>query len=107
MDTIELDAASNNSVDDIRSIIDHAEFMPSVGKYKVYIIDEVHMLSGSAFNAFLKILEEPPAHVKFLLATTEPHKLPETIISRVQRFEFRKFSRQEIIDHLTFIASQE
>ena len=81
--------------------------MPSVGKYKVYIIDEVHMLSGSAFNAFLKILEEPPAHVKFLLATTEPHKLPETIISRVQRFEFRKFSRQEIIDHLTFIASQE
>ena len=81
--------------------------MPSVGKYKVYIIDEVHMLSGSAFNAFLKILEEHPAHVKFLLATTEPHKLPETIISRVQRFEFRKFSRQEIIDHLTFIASQE
>ncbi|MFO0763362.1 MAG: DNA polymerase III subunit gamma/tau [Candidatus Gracilibacteria bacterium] len=107
IDTVELDAASNNSVDDIRSIIDHAEFMPSVGKYKVYIIDEVHMLSGSAFNAFLKILEEPPAHVKFLLATTEPHKLPETIISRVQRFEFRKFSRQEIIDHLTFIASQE
>mgnify|MGYP006385462373 FL=1 len=81
--------------------------MPSVGKYKVYIIDEVHMLSGSAFNAFLKILEEPPAHVKFLLATTEPHKLPETIISRVQRFEFRKFLRQEIIDHLIFIASKE
>ena len=107
LDIIEIDAASNRRIDDIRDLRDKVHIAPVGAKYKVYIIDEVHMLSGSAFNAFLKILEEPPAHVKFLLATTEPHKLPETIISRVQRFEFRKFSRQEIIDHLTFIASQE
>jgi len=89
-DVVEMDAASNNGVDDIRAIRDEVNFLPTVAKYRVYIIDEVHMLSPGAFNALLKTLEEPPAHVKFILATTEPQKLPATILSRCQRFDFRK-----------------
>ena len=89
-DIVEMDAASNNSVDDIRAIRDEVNFLPTLAKYRVYIIDEVHMLSTGAFNALLKTLEEPPAHVKFILATTEPQKLPATILSRCQRFDFKK-----------------
>ena len=88
-DIVEMDAASNNSVDDIRSIRDEVNFLPTLAKYRVYIIDEVHMLSPGAFNALLKTLEEPPEHVKFILATTEPQKLPATILSRCQRFDFK------------------
>ena len=89
-DVVEMDAASSNSVDDIRQIKDEVNFLPTVAKYRVYIIDEVHMLSTAAFNALLKTLEEPPAHVKFILATTEPQKIPTTILSRCQRFDFKK-----------------
>ena len=89
LDIIEIDAASNNGVNEIREIIENSKYQPTVGKYKVYIIDEVHMLSLSAFNALLKTLEEPPEHVIFILATTEVHKLPETIISRCLKFDFR------------------
>ena len=89
-DVVEMDAASNNSVEDIRSIRDEVNFLPTLAKYRVYIIDEVHMLSTGAFNALLKTLEEPPAHVKFILATTEPQKLPATILSRCQRFDFKR-----------------
>lgn len=92
VDIIEMDAASNNGVDDIRLIKEQTDFLPTNLKYKVYIIDEVHMLSSGAFNALLKTLEEPPEHVKFILATTEPQKLPATIISRCQRFEFMRIS---------------
>ena len=90
-DIVEMDAASNNSVDDIRIIRDEVNFLPTLAKYRVYIIDEVHMLSTGAFNALLKTLEEPPAHVKFILATTEPQKLPATILSRCQRFDLKEF----------------
>lgn len=107
LDVIELDAASNNGVDDIRSICDAANFTPTVAKYKVYIIDEVHMLSAGAFNALLKTLEEPPPHVIFILATTEVHKVPATILSRCQKFEFHKISVDDIIARLNFIAEQE
>ena len=89
-DIVEMDAASNNSVDDIRSIREEVNFLPTLAKYRVYIIDEVHMLSTGAFNALLKTLEEPPEHVKFILATTEPQKLPATILSRCQRFDFKR-----------------
>ena len=89
-DIVEMDAASNNSVEDIRSIREEVNFLPTKAKYRVYIIDEVHMLSTGAFNALLKTLEEPPEHVKFILATTEPQKLPATILSRCQRFDFKK-----------------
>ena len=102
----ELDAASNNSVDDIRKLIEQVRIPPQVGKYKVYIIDEVHMLSPSAFNAFLKTLEEPPEHVKFILATTEPQKLPATIISRCQRFEFMRISEEKIKERLHKISDE-
>lgn len=95
-DIVEMDAASNNSVEDIRSIRDEVNFLPTVAKYRVYIIDEVHMLSIGAFNALLKTLEEPPEHVKFILATTEPQKLPATILSRCQRFDFKKLSPEHI-----------
>ena len=88
-DIIEMDAASNNSVEDVRSIREAVNFLPTKAKYRVYIIDEVHMLSTGAFNALLKTLEEPPEHVKFILATTEPQKLPATILSRCQRFDFK------------------
>ena len=93
-DIVEMDAASNNSVENIRDIRDEVNFMPTLAKYRVYIIDEVHMLSIGAFNALLKTLEEPPEHVKFILATTEPQKLPATIISRCQRFDFKKISEE-------------
>ena len=89
---IEMDAASNNGVDDVRQIIEEIQYSPTVGKYTVYIIDEVHMLSGPAFNALLKTLEEPPAYVIFILATTEPHKIPVTILSRCQRYDFKRIS---------------
>ena len=101
----ELDAASNNSVDDIRGLVDQAQIPPQVGRYKVFIIDEVHMLSTGAFNAFLKTLEEPPAHVIFILATTEKHKLLPTILSRCQIYDFRRMEVPEIVEHLKFVAA--
>lgn len=108
LDVIEIDAASHTGVDNVReNIIENARFTPTSRKYKVFIIDEVHMLSTSAFNALLKTLEEPPAHAMFILATTEIHKVPETIISRCQHFDFRKVSNQEMISRLTYIISQE
>ncbi len=103
----ELDAASNNSVDDIRELIEQVRIPPHIGKYKVYIIDEVHMLSTQAFNAFLKTLEEPPEHAIFILATTEKHKIPATILSRCQIFDFKRISTFEIKEHLKKIASLE
>ena len=106
VDIIEMDAASNNGVDDIRLIKEQTDFLPTNLKYKVYIIDEVHMLSGGAFNALLKTLEEPPSHVKFILATTEPQKLPATIISRCQRFEFMRISEEKIKGRLHKISEE-
>ncbi|PIE50119.1 MAG: DNA polymerase III subunit gamma/tau [Flavobacteriales bacterium] len=103
----ELDAASNNSVDDIRELIDQVRFAPQVGKYKVYIIDEVHMLSSQAFNAFLKTLEEPPAHAIFILATTEKHKIIPTILSRCQIYDFKRITIENIQEHLKKIAEKE
>ncbi len=103
----ELDAASSNSVDDIRALIEQVRFSPQAGKYKVYIIDEVHMLSASAFNAFLKTLEEPPAHAIFILATTEKHKIIPTILSRCQIFDFKRIQLKDIAGHLAYIAKQE
>ena len=105
-DVVEMDAASNNSVEDIRSIREEVIFLPTLAKYRVYIIDEVHMLSTGAFNALLKTLEEPPEHVKFILATTEPQKLPATILSRCQRFDFKKISDDDIIKRLKVICSE-
>ncbi len=105
-DIVEMDAASNNSVDDIRAIRDEVNFLPTLAKYRVYIIDEVHMLSTGAFNALLKTLEEPPAHVKFILATTEPQKLPATILSRCQRFDFKKISNEDIIKRLEYVCKE-
>lgn len=103
----ELDAASNNSVDDIRNLIDQVRFAPQVGSYKVYIIDEVHMLSQAAFNAFLKTLEEPPKHAIFILATTEKHKIIPTILSRCQIYDFKRISVEDIASHLAQVASKE
>ena len=105
-DIVEMDAASNNSVEDVRAIRDEVNFLPTVAKYRVYIIDEVHMLSTGAFNALLKTLEEPPAHVKFILATTEPQKLPATILSRCQRFDFKKISNADIEKRLNFVCKE-
>lgn len=105
-DIVEMDAASNNSVEDIRSIREEVNFLPTLAKYRVYIIDEVHMLSVGAFNALLKTLEEPPAHVKFILATTEPQKLPATILSRCQRFDYKKISPENIKSRLEFICNE-
>ena len=107
LDLIEIDAASNNSVDDIRELRDKVGFRPSEGSYKIYIIDEVHMLSNSAFNALLKTLEEPPPHARFILATTEPHKIPATVLSRCQRFDFRRIPVPEIAAHLRHIIEAE
>ena len=107
LDLIEIDAASNTSVEDVRDLRDKINFAPSQGKFKVYIIDEVHMLSTAAFNALLKTLEEPPAHAIFILATTEVHKIPATVISRVQRHEFRRIPVPEIVGHLQNLARQE
>lgn len=106
-DVIEIDAASNNGVEEIRDIRDKARYAPTQAMYKVYIIDEVHMLSTGAFNALLKTLEEPPKNVIFILATTEPHKIPATIISRTQRFDFRRITNDEIIQRLRYILEQE
>ena len=103
----ELDAASNNSVDDIRSLIEQVRIPPQIGKYKVYIIDEVHMLSQSAFNAFLKTLEEPPHHAIFILATTEKHKILPTILSRCQIYDFNRINVQDTVEHLQYVASKE
>lgn len=105
-DVVETDAASNNSVEDIRSIREEVNFLPTLAKYRVYIIDEVHMLSTGAFNALLKTLEEPPEHVKFILATTEPQKLPATILSRCQRFDFKRIPNSDIIKRLKIICDQ-
>ncbi len=107
LDVIEIDAASNNGVDNIRDLRDEANFTPVAGRYRVYIIDEVHMLSISAFNALLKTLEEPPSHVIFILATTEVHKLPSTILSRCQRFDFKRITPENIADRLMYIAEAE
>ena len=105
-DIVEMDAASNNSVEDIRSIREEVNFLPTVAKYRVYIIDEVHMLSVGAFNALLKTLEEPPEHVKFILATTEPQKLPATILSRCQRFDYKKISPENVKLRLDYICKE-
>lgn len=105
-DVVEMDAASNNSVEDIRNIRDEVNFLPTKAKYRVYIIDEVHMLSQGAFNALLKTLEEPPEHVKFILATTEPQKIPTTILSRCQRFDFKKISNEDIVKRLKIICEE-
>jgi len=107
LDVIEIDGASNNSVDDIRKLRENAKYSPSTGKFKMYVIDEVHMLSTSAFNALLKILEEPPPHLKFVFATTEPHKVPATILSRCQRHEFQRIDSIEISNHIRYIANEE
>ncbi len=107
MDMIEIDAASNNGVDDVRDLREKINFSPSQGKYKVYVIDEVHMLSGGAFNALLKTLEEPPPHAIFVLATTEIHKIPATVLSRCQRHEFRRVPIDEIVKNLKEIAATE
>ncbi|OGO77188.1 MAG: hypothetical protein A2Y23_01820 [Clostridiales bacterium GWB2_37_7] len=107
IDVIEIDAASNRGIDDIRNLREAIKFTPTMGKYKVYIIDEVHMLTNEAFNALLKTLEEPPAYVMFILATTEPHKLPATILSRCQRFDFKRISIQNIMNHLSAICKHE
>ncbi len=107
VDVIEIDGASNNGVDAVRELRESVGYRPSSGKYKIYIIDEVHMLSGSAFNALLKTLEEPPEHVVFILATTEVHKIPQTILSRCQRFDFRRISTKKICQHLETICQNE
>lgn len=107
LDVIEIDAASNNGVDNIRDLREEANYTPTAAKYRVYIIDEVHMLSTGAFNALLKTLEEPPEHVKFILATTEVHKLPSTILSRCQRFDFKRIEPQDIAARLQYVANEE
>jgi DNA polymerase-3 subunit gamma/tau len=107
MSIFELDAASNNSVDDIRELVKQVYIPPQTGRFKVYIIDEVHMLSQAAFNAFLKTLEEPPAYAKFILATTEKHKIIPTILSRCQVFDFKRIENRDIVKHLEYVAGQE
>lgn len=107
IDIVEIDAASNTGVDDIRRVIDEVQYTPAKGRYKVYIIDEVHMLSVNAFNAFLKTLEEPPAYVVFILATTEPHKLPATILSRCQRYDFKRISMDTIKENMEGLLEEE
>ena len=107
LDLIEIDAASHTSVEDVRDLRDKIDFKPGEGKYKVYIVDEAHMLSTSAFNALLKTLEEPPPHVIFVLATTDPQKIPATVLSRVQRLDFRRLTLAEIIARLKEIAEKE
>ena len=107
LDLIEIDAASNTSVDDVRDLRDKINFSPNLGRYKVYVIDEVHMLSKAAFNALLKTLEEPPAHAIFILATTEVHKIPATVLSRCQRHEFRRIPVADIVTTLEELAKNE
>ena len=103
----ELDAASNNGIDDMKALVDQVRIPPQIGKYKVYIIDEVHMLSTAAFNAFLKTLEEPPHHAIFILATTEKHKIIPTILSRCQIYDFSRISVEDTSEHLAYVASTE
>lgn len=107
MNIVELDAASNNGVDDMRTLIEQVQVPPSMGRYRVFIVDEVHMLSSAAFNAFLKTLEEPPSYVVFILATTEKHKIIPTILSRCQIYDFHRITIQDMIDHLAYVAAQE
>ncbi len=107
MDIVEIDAASNNSVDKVREMLENVKYMPAVGRYRVYIVDEVHMLSTSAFNALLKTLEEPPAHVVFILATTEPHKLPATVLSRCQQFAFKRIGAGQMAELLAGVLARE
>lgn len=107
IDVLEIDGASNNGVDAVRELRDAAKFLPSSGRYKIYIIDEVHMLTTAAFNALLKTLEEPPAHVVFIFATTDPQKIPATVLSRCQRFDFKRVSQKELQDHLRMICDSE
>ena len=107
VDLLEIDAASNTGIDNIREVLENAQYAPTAGKYKVYIIDEVHMLSKSAFNAMLKTLEEPPEHVKFILATTDPHKVPITVLSRCLQFVLRNLTPQQVTDHLTHVLKTE
>jgi DNA polymerase-3 subunit gamma/tau len=107
VDTIEIDAASNTGVDNVRDLIANSVYRPLRGKYKIYIIDEVHMLSTAAFNALLKIMEEPPEHVKFILCTTDPQKVPPTILSRCQRYDFRNIPTAQIAEHLTTVITEE
>ncbi len=107
VDVLEIDGASNTGVDDVRTLRENAHYRPARARFKIYYIDEVHMLSRSAFNALLKILEEPPEHVKFIFSTTEPQRLPATILSRCQRFDFRAVPTDQIADHLTWICEQE
>ena len=104
---LEIDGASNRGIDSIRDLRETVRYRPAKSRYKIYIIDEVHMLTAEAFNALLKTLEEPPEHVLFIFATTEPHKIPATILSRCQRFDFRRISTQQLVEHLRHIASQE
>src|SRR5512137_955522 len=107
VDVVEIDAASNNGVDNVRDIVEAVKYRPARDRFKVFVVDEVHMLSTGAFNALLKTLEEPPEHVKFVLATTDVHKVPETIVSRCQRFDFRRLSLQQIADQLGQVAAAE
>ena len=107
LDVVEIDAASNRSIEDIRTLRETIKFMPVEGHKKIYIIDEVHMLTTEAFNALLKTLEEPPAHVIFILATTEPERIPLTILSRCQRYEFRRITSDDIAHRLLYVAEQE
>jgi len=107
VDLLEIDAASNTGIDNIREVLENAQYAPTAGKYKVYIIDEVHMLSKSAFNAMLKTLEEPPEHVKFILATTDPHKVPVTVLSRCLQFVLRNMTTQQVADHLAHVLESE
>ncbi|MDD2518725.1 MAG: DNA polymerase III subunit gamma/tau, partial [Bacilli bacterium] len=107
VDIVEIDAASNNGVDEIRELKRKVSLVPSIGKYKIYIIDEVHMLTIGSFNALLKTLEEPPAHIIFILATTEPHKIPETILSRCQKFEFKRIDDKSMLERLKYICEKE
>ncbi|WP_059439629.1 DNA polymerase III subunit gamma/tau, partial [Anaeromyxobacter sp. PSR-1] len=107
VDVVEIDAASNNGVDNVRDIVEAVKYRPARDRFKVFVVDEVHMLSQGAFNALLKTLEEPPPHVKFVLATTDVHKVPETILSRCQRFDFRRLTLQQIADQLAKVAAEE
>src|SRR5512146_2499490 len=107
VDVVEIDAASNNGVDNVRDIVEGVKYRPARDRFKIFVVDEVHMLSQGAFNALLKTLEEPPPHVKFVLATTDVHKVPETILSRCQRFDFRRLTQQQIADRLAAVAAEE
>ncbi|HEX9291524.1 MAG TPA: DNA polymerase III subunit gamma/tau, partial [Anaeromyxobacteraceae bacterium] len=107
VDVVEIDAASNNGVDNIRDIVEGVKYRPARDRFKVFVVDEVHMLSTGAFNALLKTLEEPPEHVKFVLATTDVHRVPDTIISRCQRFDFRRLTQQQIVDQLRKVSEAE